>query len=580
MSTRKIFSVFLLCFFFSSTSFVDVFSVEEVIIFQEESEVKSSRFWQVLRYIAVSTRLRELFYPTGVIGPDEKGKTFSSRVWKLTIKGFEDDDVYTEEAFPDGNNVTHLTIENGKGDWAYVVEKFPKLRTLLIRDSDVTHKSIDGLSYSLREQQNTQDIQSIKFVSTQKDWSDGENKLFGELRNVFEEPDVRFSTISAFTEAFVTENKYKIDYGQIIPYEELKADLRKFIVRERRKIRSLGVVENGYAEKVSLAEGDALVVTGDIHGSADALRENLENQRLDGFIADDFSIPDNVRYVCTGDLVDRGLHSVEAVVILVKKANKNNVGGKQKVLIARGNHETREIASAYGLTAEIDAKYPDNAEELKGLIFEVFELLSCAYFLKFPDGNFIQVNHGGSVFIPKPKEFGEFGLAEEEEFDVPDWFANLESQPDIWKLENRTEQDALLWNDYHQGFGSHNVRGSLRFHSVGIKSVEKYYAETRIKLILRGHEHVDYPVGLEPMAREMPTERDWNIGDLVTKTSPAVFRFMSPPEGFPERRGRYAKTPAYKHRGYGVITVGDTYKNSTIRVYKYEARINRDLWGE
>jgi len=562
MSTRRIFSVFLLCFFFSSASFVDVFSVEEVIIFKDVPEVKPSRFWEALRYIAVKTKLRELFYPTGVVGPDEEGKTFSSRVWKLTIKDFNGVDVEIDKAFSRGNNVTHLTIENCEGEWAHVVEKFPKLKTLLVRNSLVDRRNIFSLLYPLIEPQMAKDVQSIKFINTKTNWNEKQNKLFDYIRNASDEKEVEFPTISSFANEFFSHGRKYSENLLTIKYETLKAELVEFIVRERRYLRSLGVIGIGYAEKVILAEGDRLVATGDIRGSANALCKNFGNQRDASLISDDFIIQDGFKFIFTGNIAGRGKHGVEAWTMLLRLKNNNSVGGERKVLIARGNHETREMAPVCGFTEEIDSKYPDNAEELKVLFSEVFKLLSCAYFLKCPDDNFIQVNHGGPVLIPKtkPKEPGALVTSVVEsgglkkEFNVPDWFKNLEDQPNIWKLKSEIVLRALLWNNYKGAWGGDLVPGDFSFYTVGTETVKENYEKFRVKAILRGHKPIDYPVSYEPRGRKVPTDVDHLMSEQFN-----VFTFMSMPEARAD----------FENCGYGVVTVGSTYEKSTIRAYKY-----------
>ena len=88
---------------------------------------------------------------------------------------------------------------------------------------------------------------------------------------------------------------------------------------------------------------EPVVVVGDIHGQYYDLVHMINK------IGD----PTNFNYVFLGDYVDRGIYSVETVIILfaIKIAHPNNV------FLLRGNHESRSMSEHFTFREEVLEKY-------------------------------------------------------------------------------------------------------------------------------------------------------------------------------------------------------------------------------
>ncbi|OHS99035.1 Serine/threonine-protein phosphatase PP1-2 [Tritrichomonas foetus] len=92
-------------------------------------------------------------------------------------------------------------------------------------------------------------------------------------------------------------------------------------------------------------------IVGDLHGNVDDLLRIFE----------DNSYPPDGKYVFTGDYVDRGLNSVEILLLLFALKNLY----PEHIFLLRGNHESEDICSVYGFQSECE-------EKLGTEVFEAF----------------------------------------------------------------------------------------------------------------------------------------------------------------------------------------------------------------
>lgn len=108
-----------------------------------------------------------------------------------------------------------------------------------------------------------------------------------------------------------------------------------------------------------------IIIIGDVHGQFPDLLDALNTK------ASQFDINNDAKFLFLGDLVDRGLHSLETVlfVIFLKLRYPN------RFFILRGNHESSALTKTYG--------FKDECKEKMGIpiyfrICDVFEVLPIA----------------------------------------------------------------------------------------------------------------------------------------------------------------------------------------------------------
>ncbi|CAI8505501.1 unnamed protein product [Hanseniaspora opuntiae] len=95
-----------------------------------------------------------------------------------------------------------------------------------------------------------------------------------------------------------------------------------------------------------------ITVVGDIHGQFHDLKMIFD--KIGGRIPD-------TNYLFLGDYVDRGLYSLETIMLLfVLKLRYPN-----RIHLLRGNHESRQITQSYGFFMEVLTKYEEYQDKIK-----------------------------------------------------------------------------------------------------------------------------------------------------------------------------------------------------------------------
>ena len=118
-----------------------------------------------------------------------------------------------------------------------------------------------------------------------------------------------------------------------------------------------------------------ITVCGDIHGQFDDL---IELFRVGG------EIPET-NYIFMGDFVDRGFNSVETFLLLLSYKVKY----PDRIILLRGNHESRQITQVYGFYEECLRKY--KCSSVWKIVTDLFDYFPLGALI----GNSLLCLHGG-----------------------------------------------------------------------------------------------------------------------------------------------------------------------------------------
>jgi diadenosine tetraphosphatase ApaH/serine/threonine PP2A family protein phosphatase len=158
--------------------------------------------------------------------------------------------------------------------------------------------------------------------------------------------------------------KEQLDTGKVIGEFHVAAVLQKLL-------------ELLYREENIVSVRAPVVICGDVHGQYEDVLELFQTVEFDG--------NRSMQFIFMGDYVDRGRFSLNTFLLLAGYKLLNPA----KIILLRGNHESRSVTQTYGFYTEIQANYGHTG--LWTLCMEVFDMLPMA---AISDTNAFSV-HGG-----------------------------------------------------------------------------------------------------------------------------------------------------------------------------------------
>eukprot|EP00826_Nyctotherus_ovalis_P023417 TRINITY_DN17993_c0_g1_i1.p1 TRINITY_DN17993_c0_g1~~TRINITY_DN17993_c0_g1_i1.p1 ORF type:complete len:253 (-),score=45.95 TRINITY_DN17993_c0_g1_i1:318-1076(-) len=193
-----------------------------------------------------------------------------------------------------------------------------------------------------------------------------------------------------------------------------------------------------------------VTICGDIHGQ---FWDMIRLFKLCGW-------PPNTNYLFMGDIVDRGLYSLETATLLLLL----KVRYRERIAILRGNHESRQLSQLYGFYDECIRKY-GNSNVWK-YFTETFDYLPLAAAV---DDKIFCV-HGG--LSPNAETLDQINKIQRH-IEIP-------SEGAACDLTWSDPEERSGWEASPRGFG----------HVFGADISEKFLHTNKLKLIARAHQLV------------------------------------------------------------------------------------------
>jgi len=163
---------------------------------------------------------------------------------------------------------------------------------------------------------------------------------------------------------------------------------------------TVSVTEN--VQQLVLPQTSRLIIVGDLHGQLEDLL----------WIFLKYGAPSNAnQYLFNGDIVDRGGHSIEILLLLF--AIKRDI--PSAIHIQRGNHEDMHVNLQFGFRAELQSKFQDHFGVLwnicNHIVFPLMPLATVVHAV-LTGGRRFCVLHGG-IPVDCPGQAGPVSLADD-----------------------------------------------------------------------------------------------------------------------------------------------------------------------
>ena len=224
---------------------------------------------------------------------------------------------------------------------------------------------------------------------------------------------------------------------------------------------------------VQIKKGEKLTIVGDLHGQVTDLFH----------ILDESGWPSATnKYIFNGDFVDRGLHGVEVVSILLALYSAM----PDYVFLNRGNHEDHAICCVYGFQRECKEKYDDLTF---GMYVEVFRHIPLFALVN----NAIFVVHGGlfhdvNVRLKDLNDIDRTDYAAKPPIPYPECTDGLSPYDSRLEYLKQLQRDALWSDPNNMEILAKNQRGSGVVF--GPEVTRRFLSTNNLCMIIRSHECV------------------------------------------------------------------------------------------
>jgi hypothetical protein len=228
-----------------------------------------------------------------------------------------------------------------------------------------------------------------------------------------------------------------------------------------------------------------IICIGDIHGGFHTFYRLLQRFEIMGILdLETFTINEPYKIIFTGDILDRGVYSLEILDILLKFIVINSNEDSIKIIYNRGNHEDYRIFKRDGFKRELEIKFknlyknPNNHHFDFGTfiknIINFFTYLPCAVIICCDSVNKSYFIAHGGFSVDKDKDYA----------------------PDVYDFENNNiclltseQTEQIMWNDFTSIKNNyHNERRGRNMINLTKVELDKFLKLNSIDFIVRAHQ--------------------------------------------------------------------------------------------
>ena len=218
-------------------------------------------------------------------------------------------------------------------------------------------------------------------------------------------------------------------------------------------------------------------IFGNIHGVYNDLMRYFESF---GNPSDDNQMGDiNVmQYIFLGDFCDRGLYSLEVILLLFALKIKY----PDFIYLIRGHHEDKFINEKYGLGDECRDRLSDNIQNPLGIFCNINKVFDCLPFGVLLDNNILMV-HGG------------IGSSINTLDDIENIKRPISVEHNVTNKEQLRIID-LLWSEYSEDIDNIEINNERDKNKNGFivkygkERLNKFLVENKIDLLITAHQFV------------------------------------------------------------------------------------------
>jgi hypothetical protein len=247
------------------------------------------------------------------------------------------------------------------------------------------------------------------------------------------------------------------------------AFLKKYEDRVMECQRDIDIL---YITKLFIKKRSKVCFFGDIHGAIHTLIRSLLRLFVFGYINSDFTLNSDFYIIFLGDLVDRGLYSIEILYLVMKLKilNPNNV------YIIRGNHELCSVNYEHGLKSNFSKLGVDYVDKLYCKYCYIWTFLPAAIYFREEgtSSKYIQACHGG---IHKDLEIINKFLYDNDKIVY------------VFYMENAiAAANFLQWGDFKSSGDEEPTSKNKKRPICTSLEVINYLSKSIIRQVIRGHQ--------------------------------------------------------------------------------------------